>query len=140
MYSQSYFSADRDITPPENYDGTAFADAIMQLDAKPPKIESVKNEMKFSPKNDDYCFEASTAATEKHEPVTNEKQERRGFWGLDLKGFFGSLFSDKSTESFLPKNFGAEEILIIGIALFLLFSPERDIECALLILALIFIR
>lgn len=140
MYSQSFFNAGRDISPPENYDGTAFSEIPNQSEAKPQKIESVKNEIKFSPKSDELDCECAHC-NEKYDDCKSENDcGRGGFFGIDFSGMLGSLFSGSKLSSFIPKDFGFEEILIIGLALFLLFSPQRDIECALLILALIFIR
>ena len=67
MYSQSFFNAGRDISPPENYDGTAFSEIPNQSEAKPQKIESVKNEIKFSPKSDELDCECAHC-NEKYAP------------------------------------------------------------------------
>ena len=138
MYSRSYFQGDADISVPDNYDGTAFLSEVIQSDAKAPRIEPIKSEIKFSPK-DEAC-ESECAETRECDECPMDKGSGGGFLGIDLKRTFGSIFSGTRLASFLPKDFGFEEILIIGIALFLLFSPERDIECALLILALVFIK
>ena len=57
------------------------------------------------------------------------------------KGFLSSLFS--VTERFRPSEIlgriGAEELMLIGIAAYLFFSKEGDRECAIMLLALIFI-
>lgn len=138
MYSRSYFQGDADISVPDNYDGTAFLSEVIQSDAKAPRIEPIKSEIKFSPK--DEVRESECERSCEREECKREKVSGGGFLGIDLKKTLGSLFSGTRLASFLPKDIGFEEILIIGIALFLLFSPERDIECALLLLALVFIR
>lgn len=140
MYSQSYFPQGAEISLPENYDGTAFSEDNAQSEVKIPKIESVKNEIKFSPTGDgDECQSASCEG-EYEECIAKDKSKGAGLFGIDFKRSFGSLFSGGGFSSLLPKDFGVEEVLIIGIALFLLFSPEHDIECALLLFALIFIK
>ena len=140
MYSRNYFTGGADITLPENYDGTAFSDVSSgDEEVKAPKIEAVKNEVKFSPKSDTNTRECTEPDEVCEECGTKEKSER-GLFGMKFGGSLSSLFSGARPFSFLPNEFGVEEILIIGIALFLLFSPEHDIECALLILALIFIK
>ena len=139
MYSRSYFQGDSEISVPDNYDGTAFFENAVQSEAKAPKIEPIKVEKKFSPKDAECeceCVGENNACNDD----STERNARGGIFGLDFKGTFGSLFSGTRLGSFIPKDFGIEEILIIGIALFLLFSPEHDIECALLLLALIFIK
>ena len=140
MYSQSYFPNGRDISLPDNYDGTAFSENTPQSEARVQKIESVKNEIKFSPQSDEGEYTCECENEKYEECLSKSESERGGFLGIDFKGIFGSLFSGSKLSSFIPKDFGIEEILIIGIALFLLFSPERDIECALLLLALFFIK
>jgi len=134
MYSRSYYP-DTDISVPENYDGTAFSDDFMTSEPKTPKIEPVKNEVKFSPK------EPECVSEESEDCFSPKKEKEHGsLFGIDFGGIFGGLFRGGKLSSIIPKDFGTEELLIIGIALFLLFSPDRDIECALLILALIFIK
>lgn len=140
MYSRSYFNTSSEISVPDNYDGTAFSDDNLQEEIKTPKIESAKNEIKFSPKSDNEECNSSYQGAEYNECSARERRSENSRFGLDFKGIFGSLFSGEGFSSFLPNKFGVEEILIIGIALFLLFSPEKDIECAFLLLALIFIK
>ena len=139
MYARSYFG-NSEISLPENYDGTAFSEDSIQKDTKTPKIESAKNEIKFSPKND--TAECSSPCQEDTYECSspNKQKDKNGLFGIDFKGMFKSVFPENKLTSFFSDDFGIEEILIIGTALFLLFSPERDIECALLLLALIFIK
>ena len=48
--------------------------------------------------------------------------------GLDIGNIFGRL------------EFGIEELLLIGAAIFLFVSKSRDFECIFILLALLFIR
>ena len=139
MYSRSYFTGNTDINVPENYDGVAFSQDTAHEEIKIPKIEPVKNEIKFSPK-DEECESKSTPDREDFCESCDAEANRGGIFGFDIKGTLSSLFSGSKLSRFIPKDFGIEEILLIGLALFLLFSPDHDIECALLLLALIFIR
>ena len=139
MYSQSYFPQGKEISLPDNYDGTAFSDDNFQNE-RTPKIEARQNEIKFSPKDEECESPSDALEAENEECIARTKESRGGLFGIDLKGMFSSLFGGNRFSSIVPKDFGTEEILIIGIALFLLFSSERDIECALLLLALIFIK
>ena len=131
MYARSYYG--EDVSIPENYDGTAFSEQAPDSEARAPRIEPVKSEMKFSPKETE-PKETETCAEE----VAESKPA--GLFGIDFQGILGGIFSGKKISRYFPQGFGTEEILIIGIALFLIFSPSRDIECALLLLALIFIK
>ena len=84
-----------------------------------------------------YC--GSLFAEEECEaPVHNECEEKAG----GTQSVFRSLFSkgfDLKAMPFLKKGFGTEEILIIGIAAFLLFSKDGDKECAIILLLSLFL-
>ena len=124
MYSRSY-PTERQTTAkvPNRYDGCAFSDEKIceNLDT-PPALCEPEEEIECScevqgHKNDD------------------SSQAKGGF----LSGILGSLFGGGRVGFGLPK-IGAEEILIIATALFLLFSKEGDNECALLLLLLLLIN
>ena len=144
MYARSYYGEDVNI--PENYDGTAFSEPSSEPELRGARLEPVKSEIKFSPKEpskSDIKFspdESAPDTCEKCAPCECEGKDSGGIFGIDLKGIFGGIFSGSGLSRLLPSGIGTEEILIIGIALFLLFSPSRDIECALLLLALVFIK
>ncbi len=132
MYSRSYYT-DTDISVPENYDGTVFTQDAPE--EKTARIEPVKSEIKFSPA-DKSCEENETEECF----CEAAEQKPKSFFGIDLSGILGGLFGQKARSSSLLQNIGTEEIIIIGLALFLLFSPSKDIECSLLLFALIFIK
>ena len=136
MYTRSYYTDDEKIKVPENYDGNAFTEI---KDIKEPLIS--KEEPKDSvplrapwdvPKRDGETVE--TAAIE------NEKI-KDGFLG-DLMGKmpFGKLFSKGGFFKNTFSDFGTEELLIIGIALFLLLSKDGDKECAIILFFLVFVK
>ena len=82
---------------------------------------------------DSYSGTAISAAKEDEDAqsVSAQPKDRDGIIPLlaqTLKGFGLGL----------PK-IGMEELLIIGVAALLLFSKEKDIECGLMLLGLLFI-
>lgn len=82
---------------------------------------------------------------EDKEEKTEEAYEETSAKGKDGFLSFGSLpsFLTNLFPSFrggkLFKNFGTEELLIIGAALLLFFSKEGDKECAILLILLLFV-
>ncbi len=129
LYSRSYYPKDN--APgslPENYDGTAFSDQ-----------EAVKPELPYEAP--DFIPESNEEPAESVSSVpVGAGDSVRGFnlpflsglGKLSLGGLFGgegSIFSD----------FGMEEILILAVAAYLIFSGSGDIECAVMLLLLLFI-
>ncbi len=119
MYTRVYSPEDAALNVPENYDGNAFRESIS--DVKEPSAEPV-----FVPKQEN--------------SIHTEKKDDDGilaglFKKLPLQNVFGGL-GIKSLSSF---KFGSEEILIVGIALFLFFSKSGDNELAFMLLLLLFI-
>ena len=86
MYSRSYFPNDTDISIPENYDGTAFAGESPDDEIRMPKIEPVKNEIKFSPKNDEKQCCNAPRDDECEACMASKGASRAGLFGIDLKG------------------------------------------------------
>ncbi len=80
---------------------------------------------------------------EASEEVHKEIPESRVKRDEGLAGIFKSFIPTSLFGGSLPFGrgfkFGAEEILIIGIAAFLFFSKDGDRECALMLVALLFI-
>ena len=69
-------------------------------------------------------------------------EDNRGFLGL-LKGLpIKNIFKSEAAGSFFSifNKIGTEEILLLGVALFLLFSKAHDFETALLLVFLLFVR
>ena len=133
MYTRSYFQDDKKLTVPENYDGNAFREAETQEAAE--ASTSQRHESIFG------------AHEKSEECITSTKEESkksdtgRGIIStflekLEPSGLFGRLgiFHEGKLD------IGSEEILILGIALFLFFSEGRDIECALMLLFLLLIK
>lgn len=117
MYTRSYYDAQDNISLPENYVGTAFRESEQPLTDS---VESVNEDV------------------EREESVPSSALPL-GKQPSFLGGILGSLklpFADKLK---LP-DIGSEEILIIATAMFLLFSKNGDIECAIMLLLLLLIN
>ena len=127
MYTRSYGqSGEQKLpTPPENYDGTAF---ILP--------ESTGNHDTGEPFSQTEETESVPASVSK---APRRKDQDGPFSFLRGIPFIGGLFSGEGGGGFLS-GIGAEELLIIGIALFLILSKDGDTECALMLLLLLFIR
>ncbi len=149
MYSRNQSAQGGQITVPENYDGVAFTE-------KPPEpqpsdmgersikvIGSVPQDVKMSPQG--FTKEDAMAT----ETFKESSAEQAGlFSGLLGKiPTFGNLlnagkiFSGKGNYKDIIKmpKIGKEELLLIGIALFLFFSKDGDKECAIMLALLIFV-
>ena len=124
MYSRSYnddrgMSFDpRQTSVPPGYDGTALKD------------ESACEEV--------FQKNAPTDASLGDEEPCDKALHNEGSRS-PLSGLFGLRITDLRLSSLLS-GIGTEELLLIGLSLFLFFSKNRDRECALMIAALLFIR
>ena len=83
---------------------------------------------------DAYC--GNLFSEEKDEAIHNENEG--GSEVSVFKSLFGKAFDLKNFSPF-KKGFGTEEILILGIAAFLLFSKGGDKECAIILLLSLFL-
>ena len=84
---------------------------------------------------DSYC--GNLFSEESEAPVHSENCEEK-----ETSSVFHSLLTKPFDFKSLPifkKGFGTEEILIIGIAAFLLFSKGGDKECAIILLLSLFL-
>ena len=135
MYTRSYYHEEDRINVPENYVGSAFGAESMDTGAT--NVQPSVAQTKFSPRDVPPCTEGED------EEEKAEQTESTGAFGSVLshipianllQGGIGNLFNLKGFK------LGYEEILIIGIALLLLFSKEGDRECALILLALLFVN
>ena len=131
MYTRSFHS-DEGIKIPDHYNGTSL---LNQAPSEPSRIakELPRGEMKISPTEE--SIEEEVCACEAISEQTNAREKSD-----ILKGIFapiGRLFPSLTA---IIAELGTEEILLIGLALFLFFSESGDRECALILLALIFIK
>ena len=115
MYTRSYYPDTGEL--PENYGGMA-----MRVSEPPP-------EPRESPKNEDASEPAGLFGKNQGE--------------LSMKApIFSSLLSRLGTVA-RPlgiERLGTEELLIIGVALYLLFSKSGDKECAVILLLLLLVN
>lgn len=125
MYSRSYYTETSErVSPPENYDGTAFME-------RPQENATDAAEVSFI---DDTIISMNEGR--------GEKNEESVFTGVSRMPFFSSLFAKGGILGdlgFKMPKIGTEEILIIATAAFLFFSKNGDKESALILLLLLFI-
>ena len=138
MYTRSFYSEDEKIKVPENYDGNAFTEI---KDIKGTAIEKeAETAQETAPLRAPWDLPHEEAKNISREAMARPK-ERDGFFGeLMTKLPFGNIFAKGNFLKNTFSDFGMEELLIIGVALFLLFSKDGDKECALILLFLIFVK
>ena len=132
MYTRSYYPEEEKITVPEKYDGYAFSEenqtGISTPDDKPIQKEEL-------PYRAPWDIKPESKNTDEAEEVISKSVGDSGILGglfkrLPISNIFGKF-------DFFKNGFhdiGTEEILIIGVALFLLLSKGGDKECAILLL------
>ncbi len=145
MYSRNQAMQSSGISVPENYDGVAFTEPKPEVhtegaDRNIRVVGTPSQETKMSP--------GGFLADEKKESAEVFKSSEKSAEAGLLQGLLGKiptvgrLFSGGSlfgTQGIKLPRIGTEELLIIGIALFLLFNKDGDKECAIMLLLLIFI-
>ena len=129
MYTRSYFTEDKKVDIPENYDGNAFRESGSSVLEDTDRNGFFPNEdIKSENKNEDAKCSAKPFSL---------------FDRLSPEGIFGVL-PFKSLKNIFSKGeafaFGTEEILICIIALYMFFSKEGDKECAIMLALLLFVR
>lgn len=129
MYSRNYYSEDSEFKIPEKYSGTLLMEEKENTDSQVHSHIEIPSraESKISPpkeEKNEAPYESAEASVQK-----------RG--GFDIT----SLLSGSSPfiKSLIPK-IELEEILLLSLAAFLLFSKFGDKECALIVLLLVFIK
>ena len=145
MYSRGYYPEQKEkIAIPEGYDGTM----LMEKEDAPTNDEGrnigelatthSKKEIKISPPL------LHNQSDSEDSPVYKEEAPRGSF---SLQSIFDSLplgrlksLIKRDGKGNVPFTFDFEDLLIIGIALFLIFSKNGDRELGLLLAALIFIK
>ena len=136
MYTRSYYPEQEKLTVPENYDGYAFSEE---------KTESEVNEQKDNqetpaPLRAPWDTPSEHTEEKAQEVSASPKSYESTFGGLMGKLPFWKNFGGLDLFKKGLSDFGTEELLIIGIALFLLFSKSGDKECSLMLLFLLFIK
>ena len=139
MYTRNYYAEDEKIRVPENYDGNAFHEKKETL-SMPESTPSAAADTEIPPLRApwDVLKEEKQEVTEQ---VMAHPRESEGVFGDFLSKLpFGSLFRKGDFLGNAFSDFGTEELLIIGVALFLLLSKNGDKECAFILLFLLFVK
>jgi len=139
MYTRNYYSEDEKIRVPENYDGNAFTEEKETI-CTPEAQKSVKTDTESPPLRApwDIPKEEKQNVTEQ---VMAKPRESAGVFGDFMSKLpFGSLFKRGDFLGNALSDFGTEELLIIGVAIFLLLSKNGDKECAFILLFLLFVK
>ena len=126
LYTRTFQKSEAEkMNIPQNYDGIAFSEP----EFPPPLLGEVSNE---TPPSAETTDRASV-------PTVSDKGKTDG-------SFLGGLFKNipfLSSSRFggkFPDKLGTEDLLIIGVALFLLFTKNGDRECAIMLLLLLFVN
>ena len=132
MYTRSYYPEEERLTVPENYDGTALRESILGESYTPP-TEQTREEKKE--------LRAPWDIPHTEESIPTSAEEKKSIAsGLFEKFPIGKLLGTKDFFRGSINKIGTEEILLVGIALFLLFSKNGDKECAIMLLLLLFVN
>ena len=141
MYTRNFFPDENKISTPENYDGNAFSEPQGQEEMRISPKPTLIAETKISPRENPVF---TPEADESHDTEASARPEKENSGTLSsvFKRLpFSNLFPAKLGGIFKGGGFkiGGEELLIIALSLFLLFSKDGDKECALMLLGLLFI-
>lgn len=129
MYTRSYYDSEGALhnLPSQGYDGTALQNTPPSEPKAIPSIkEEPRRETKISPKKEGLEDEAQQTAAKAS--------------SFRIADCFKGLFSKDIFPFRLPKSIDFEDLLILGIAAYLLLSKSGDKECAILLGLLIFIK
>lgn len=127
MYTRSYYTEDEKIAVPENYNGEAFVKEEAVAEPTEPVLKDVGGEPLRAP------WDAPPPQSEGAFPKND------GILGGFLERItHAPIFRTQGCTE--PFRLGTEEILIIGVALFLLFSKGGDRECAVMLLLLLLVK
>ena len=132
MYTRTYFTDDKKIDIPDNYDGNAFEKSTPVLEAASIQpTENVRSDQaeKEETEPEDIAASVGTSAASLFGAIPF----KRIFSSAPLSYLKGKIFTNKSVK------FGSEEILISLIALYLFFSDSGDKECAIMLAILLFL-
>ena len=135
MYTKTYAKDIPSIQIPEQYGGTVFGDTVSEIDVTYEK--EPENTPTITEENKNPWEQSEKNAT--RDSTSIPTADLGGMFSKFGEGFFG-IRGFKNPKAIFSDGFGTEEILIIGLALLMLLSSDRDIECALMILALLFIK
>ena len=129
MYTQQYKREDSAINVPENYSGNA----LLEDKPKAPKTdngEAFKQKVPWENEDKNDCSNEAMAKPKEH----------GAFSGLFKSLPLGNLFPSFNFFGKGDFKITSEEILIIGVALFLIFTSGADTELGLMLILLLFIK
>ena len=136
MYTRSYYPEQEKLTVPENYDGYAFSEEKSEsVTLKESEIQESKAPLR-APWDEDKEEKQEKIA----QPASATPKYDSSFGVFLNKIPFLKGISKSNTFKNGLSDFGTEELLIIGIAIFLLLSKSGDKECSLMLLFLLFIK
>lgn len=138
MYSRSYKQDGDVISIPESYGGVAFREPeVKDLPEDTPKGLAKSADIPFTaPEPPDPKLSANA-----EESVAASGNAVGGFFSSIMEKIpFKNVFSGIDLGRIAFPKIGTEEILIIGLAIFLFLSREGDKECAVLLLLLLLIH
>ena len=135
MYTRAYYPEEQKITVPENYDGTALRECSGTTEsAEPSEVDTPLRASWDIPKEIEVKEDES-------DTVRSRPKESDGFFsGLRKKFPISNIFSGLDIFRDGSLKLGSEEILLIGVALFLFFTKGGDKECAIMLLLLLLIK
>ena len=128
MYTRSYYADPGErINPPEKYDGTFLGNDGAGDDKREDASTVSSNTNPWESQND--CIQKE------------EEKENAGLFSYFSRlPFLSGFLGERELQSLKIPKIGAEELLIIGAAIFLFFSSNGDRECALFLLFLLLIN
>ena len=130
MYTRSYFTEDKKIDIPENYDGNAFRENKSDFDVRREHDIEVSDDC---PVNDDTTDSTESSSRNAFSSLLEKLPVKNLF-----SGFPFSFFKNGSGRE-ERRYFGTEEILIFIIAAYMFLSKDGDRECAIMLALLLFI-
>lgn len=130
MYTRSYFTEDKKVDIPENYDGNAFRENCGNYVLEDTDSNGNFQKEEIPPEEKRKDSECTAKPFSPFERFSLEGVSKL----LPFRGF-KNIFT-KSTDF----RFGTEEILICIIALYMFFSKDGDKECAIMLALLLFVR
>lgn len=140
MYSRGFGVPSSDVKIPEKYDGTALRDIPAEEEksniySMPVFSDSGKAEIKISP------GDISSEPTADSQNCSNENEESKpaGIFSFAPSRLISKFMPNGLNFANLIPKIELEEIIILGLAVLLFFSKSGDKECALILLALLFI-
>ena len=147
MYQRKYYPQG-EIKIPENYGGYALTEErTEEIEDTPKQVyeppcekrcdppteeESAEKEDAYTPIFGEHSWEREKARMEEPTQCLPVRRQRRD-------SLFGGVFSVFERFGLHMPSFDFEDLLLIGVGISLLLSKERDIECGLLLLALVFL-